>query len=100
EEAEPLGKLEMAFKLSVETEPLEKKIYLATKAGTISKEQPRADLLEAAVAANVLTSDEAAKVKEMDRLRRAVIDVDAFPHAQPAANDAPKATPAAPPKVA
>ncbi len=100
DEAEPLGKLEMAFKLSVEVEPLEKKIYLATKAGTISKEQPRAALLDAAVTANVITADEAAKVKEMDRLRRAVIEVDAFPQAAPAANQAPKATPAAPPKAA
>ncbi|MCC7037388.1 MAG: DUF1974 domain-containing protein, partial [Alphaproteobacteria bacterium] len=101
DEKEPLGKLEMAFKLSVEVEPLEKKIYLATKAGTISKEQPRAKLIEAAVANNVITADEAAKVVEMDRLRRAVIMVDAFPQATPAAaNDAPKATPAAPPKAA
>ena len=100
DEKEPLGKLEMAFKLSVEVEPLEKKIYLATKEGTISKEQPRAKLIEAAVASNVITADEAAKVVEMDRLRRAVIMVDAFPQAAPAANDAPKATPAAPPKVA
>ncbi|HYD17999.1 MAG TPA: acyl-CoA dehydrogenase [Patescibacteria group bacterium] len=102
DEQEPLGKLEMAFKLSTEVDPLEKKLYLATKAGTISKEQPRAAMLEAAVANNVLSADEAAKVKEMDRLRRAVIEVDAFPQVKPApaSNDAPKATPAAPPKAA
>lgn len=103
DESEPLGKLEAAFKLTVEVEPIEKKLYLAQKAGTLQKGAPRADMLAAAVAAKVLTADEVTKVKRMDTLRRSVIDVDAFPQAQPAAsaaNDTPKAAPAAPPKAA
>lgn len=102
DEKDPLGKLETAFNLTVEVEPLEKKIYLAQKAGTLQKGAPRAEMLAAAEAAKVLTADEVAKVKRMDVLRRAVIDVDAFPQAKPApaANDAPKASPAAPPKAA
>ena len=100
-EADPLGKLEMAFKLSVEVEPLEKKIYLAQKAGTISKEMPRAAMLDAALAGNVLTADEVVKVKEMDRLRKLVVAVDAFPQTAPAAAaaSAPDSKPL-PPKAA
>jgi len=76
---EPLGRLEAAFLSVVESEPLEKKLYKAQKAGTFKKQSGRAALLDAAVAANVLTSDEAELLKRTEKLRRAVVDVDAFP---------------------
>lgn len=79
EDNEPLGRLEAAFKSVVESEPLEKKLYKAQKAGTLQKELGRASLLEAAVTANVLTADEAELLKRTDQLRRAVVEVDAFP---------------------
>lgn len=79
EDTEPLGRLEAAFKSVVESEPLEKKLYKAQKAGTLQKELGRDGLLDAAVTANVLTADEAELLKRTDRLRRAVVEVDAFP---------------------
>lgn len=101
---EPLGKLEAAFKLVGEVDPIEKKIYLAQKAGTLTKGAPKAETLETAVKAGVLTQAEAEKVQQMDKLRRSVIDVDAFPQVQPAAsapaNGNGKTAPAAPPKAA
>lgn len=79
EETEALGRLEAAFKSVVESEPLEKKLYKAQKAGTLQKELGRAGMLDAAVSANVLTADEAELLKRTDALRRAVVEVDAFP---------------------
>lgn len=78
-ENEPLGRLEAAFKSVVESEPLEKKLYKAQKAGTLQKELPRAAMLDAAVTAKVITAEEAELLKRTDILRRAVVDVDAFP---------------------
>lgn len=79
DENEPLGRLEAAFKSVVESEPVEKKLYKAQKAGTLHKELPRAAMLEAAVTAKVITAEEAELLKRTDTLRRAVVDVDAFP---------------------
>ncbi len=79
EDTEALGRLEAAFKSVVESEPLEKKLYKAQKAGTLQKELGRASLLNAAVSANVLTADEAELLKRTDKLRRAVVEVDSFP---------------------
>lgn len=77
-ENEPLGRLEAAFKSVVESEPLEKKLYKAQKAGTLQKELPRNAMIDAAVTAKVITSEEAELLKRTDTLRRAVVDVDAF----------------------
>jgi len=100
DEKEPLGKLEIAFKLSVESEPLEKKLYKAQKAGTLQKETGRAALLEAAIAAKVLTADEVKTLQLTDLMRRAVVDVDAFPQTKKsgavANDDKAAATPAQP----
>ncbi len=79
EETEALGRLEAAFKSVVESEPLEKKLYKAQKAGTLQKELDRAGMLDAAVNANVLTADEAEVLKRTDKLRRDVVEVDSFP---------------------
>ncbi len=79
EETEALGRLEAAFKSVVESEPLEKKLYKAQKAGTLQKELGRAGMLDAAVSANVLTADEAEVLKRTDKLRRDVVEVDSFP---------------------
>jgi len=100
-ENEPLGRLEAAFKSVVESEPLEKKLYKAQKARTLQKDTGRAALLDAAVAANVLTSDEADLLKRTDKLRSAVVEVDAFPQTKVsgavAANDDKNEKPAAKP---
>ncbi len=79
DEKEPLGILEAAFKLTVESEPLEKKIYKAQKDGTLQKGMGRQAQLEAAQKANILTEDEVKTLQMTDVARRAVVDVDAFP---------------------
>ena len=91
---DPLGQLEAAFNMTIETEPVEKKLYLAQKAGTIERSDKRAEVLEAATAAGVLSTEEVSKLKQMDALRRSVIMVDAFPQAQPATAEPAPAAPA------
>jgi acyl-CoA dehydrogenase len=101
-ETEQLTRLEKAFLLTVETEPLEKKLYLAQKNKVIAKTDKREELLASAEKAGVLTADEVAKVKLSDFCRRDVVAVDAFPQTpQPAAanNDGKQPVPAAPPKA-
>lgn len=74
-----LGKQEMAFKYSVETENLDKKLHVAGKEGKIPAGLTRPQQLDAAKAAGVLTTEEYELVKMTDRLRREVIMVDSFP---------------------
>jgi acyl-CoA dehydrogenase len=89
DEKEQLSRLEKAFLLTVETEPLEKKLYLAQKNKVIAKSDKRDEVLAAAEKAGVLTADEIAKVKLSDASRRDVVAVDAFPQTpQPAASAA------------
>jgi acyl-CoA dehydrogenase len=90
-ENEQLGLLETAFKKCVEVEPLEKKLYKAQKAKTVPKDLPRADVLDAAEKAGVLTAAEVESLKTSDRLRREVITVDAFPQQKPVPAAAPAA---------
>lgn len=79
DENEPLGKLEAAFRACVESEAVEKKLYKAQKAGTLSRDLPRAELLAKALASGVVTQDECTIVERADTLRREVIQVDAAP---------------------
>ena len=75
---DPLSKLEQAFKLSVETEPLEKKLGIALKKGELHVGMTRADLLKAAQEKGVISDKEHETLKLTDSLRRDVITVDAF----------------------
>ncbi len=93
-ENEPLAKLELAFRKSVETEPLEKKLSQAQKDGIIMPAVRRIDLLESAKTAGVLTDGEYRKLIAADAIRREVIMVDAFEQKKPEAEK--KAAPAAP----
>ncbi len=70
--------LEEALIKSIAAEPLEKKLSKAQRDGGIEA-RTRSDLLAKSVEANVLTKEEAAQLREMDTLRRAVIMVDDFP---------------------
>jgi len=101
DEKDALGQLEKAFLLTVETEPLEKKLYLAQKAKTIEPSEKRTELLAAAQAAGVLTEAEVTKLKHADAMRRTAINVDAFPQEKPqAAAAAASDKKPVPPKVA
>ncbi|MGB9152939.1 MAG: acyl-CoA dehydrogenase [Alphaproteobacteria bacterium] len=81
---EPLGVLAEAFTKSIECEPLEKKIAVALKNGTLKKNK-RAALLAQALTTNVLTQAEVDLMRRTDKLRSDVVKVDAFkPTAAPA----------------
>jgi acyl-CoA dehydrogenase len=77
DEREQLGKLEAAFKACIESEPLEKKIHKAQKAGTLSRELSRTELLIAAQKADVLTLAECDAIRRADALRLEIVTVDA-----------------------
>lgn len=78
---EPMAQLQAAFNGAVETEQLERKIARAARKGDIEPGRSRAELLENACAANVITGAEHIKLHKLDLLRRKVIAVDAFPPA-------------------
>ena len=89
-ENEPLYKLEAAFKLSLETEELEKKLGKAVKKGELPGELTRVQLVEAAAAKGVLNEAEIATLRRMDALRRDVVMVDSFDPTKISGNKAPK----------
>ncbi len=90
---EPLFKLEEAFKLSIETEGLERKLGSAVKKGALPSELTRAQLLDAAATAGVLTEGELASLRKMDALRRDVVMVDSFDPTTISGNKAPTPKP-------
>ncbi len=75
---EPLFKLEEAFRLSIETEALEKKLGGAVKKGVLPSDLTRTQLVDAAAAKGVLDESEAGKLRKMDSLRRDIVMVDSF----------------------
>lgn len=97
---EPLAQLEEAFRQSIATEPLEKKMALAQRDGKFEGANTRAEVLNNAKNAGVITDEELTTLKAADAIRRTVIMVDAFPQAKPAEEK--KAAAAAPkgPKAA
>lgn len=83
--AEPFAKLEAAFALSVQTEPLEKKLAIAAKEKKFTASKDRQTQLDNALKAGVITAAEFKTLQETDKIRREVIAVDAFPQAKPQA---------------
>lgn len=79
--SDPIGRLEDALEKVIKAEPIEKKVSAAHKAGTIGgdTEEQRVD---AAVARNVITSDEAATLRAASSARSEVIAVDDFAPAE------------------
>ncbi|MBI1214598.1 MAG: acyl-CoA dehydrogenase [Alphaproteobacteria bacterium] len=94
---DPLAKLEEAFRQSIATEPLEKKLSRAQRDGKFESANTRNQVLDNAKNAGVITEEEFATLKKADAIRREVIAVDSFPQAQPAGAEK-KPEPAAPPK--
>jgi acyl-CoA dehydrogenase len=72
-----LGRLERALSLTADTEPIERRLRDAVKAGKIQKASP-AKLIEQALAAHVITADEAVRLQEAESARYAAIEVDSF----------------------
>lgn len=90
---EPLFKLEEAFRLSIETEGLERKLGSAVKKGVLPSELTRAQLLDAAQSAGVLNEGEMAAMRRMDSLRRDIVMVDSFDPSTISGNKAPAPKP-------
>lgn len=74
---DPVGALQHALNLLQETQPLQKKLHKAVKAGQV-RETPGQNEIETAVAAGVLTADEGQQLQRAEIARRVVIDVDDF----------------------
>jgi acyl-CoA dehydrogenase len=72
-----LGRLERALKMTVACAPLRRKLRDAVKARTLPRlDEP--ELIDAAVEKNVLTADEAKKLREAAEMRWDAVQVDAF----------------------
>jgi acyl-CoA dehydrogenase len=76
-EQDPVGALQYAMGLLHETQPLQKKLHKAVKAGQVQV-LPGQNLIEAALAAGVLTPEETHSLQQAEAARRVVIDVDDF----------------------
>jgi acyl-CoA dehydrogenase len=74
---EALGRLEQAFRLSVEAENILKTIKTASRAGQLPHTKPES-LIDAALTAGVITTEAAQLVQEAERVRQDAIQVDAF----------------------
>lgn len=72
-----LGRLEHAFRLCSEAEPILKKIKDAVRSKQLPKAKP-AELLDAAVKAGLVTPTEADTVRKAEEARNAAIQVDSF----------------------
>ncbi|NJO39473.1 MAG: acyl-CoA dehydrogenase [Cyanobacteria bacterium CRU_2_1] len=74
---EALGRLEQAFRLSVQAENILKTIKTASRIGQLPHAKPES-LIDAAFAAGVITEEAARLVREAERVRDDSIQVDAF----------------------
>ncbi len=74
---EALGRLEQAMQLTLQTEPFAKAIKAASLNGQISKTTPD-QMTEAAVAASIITAEQARLVRDAAIARNAAIQVDSF----------------------
>jgi acyl-CoA dehydrogenase len=74
---EALGRLEQAFRLSAQAEPILKTIKAASRAGKLPQAKSE-KLIDAAIDAAVITQEEAQTLREAEHARNEAIQVDAF----------------------
>jgi acyl-CoA dehydrogenase len=74
---EALGRLERAFLLSSQVEPILKSIKAASRVGKLPQQRPE-KLVAAALEAGVISSEEAEIIREAESVRNDAIQVDAF----------------------
>lgn len=74
---EAMGRLENAFNLICESEPVLKKVYSAARKKQIAKGQPR-QMVEAALAAGIITREEADLLARAEAARTDAVQVDSF----------------------
>ena len=95
DETGSLGRLERAFRLSVEAEPVLARIRSAMRQGTLARSRPE-QALDAARDAGVISTEERDLAQAAETARAAYIEVDAFTFEEYAAmrgGDAPVASP-------
>jgi acyl-CoA dehydrogenase len=80
--SEALARLERAFALASEAAPLIETIARASRKGDLPRRPPET-ILDEAVAAGVVTPDEALKIREAASAREDALQVDSFPRGQP-----------------
>lgn len=78
DEQDAIGLMEAAFKAMVGAADTEKKIISAQRQGTIAKRIPFNQAIEQALAANVISADEAEQIRHAEQLRYQAIQVDHF----------------------
>lgn len=78
DEDDATGLMENAFVAMYNAQPLLKKIAQAQKAGQLPRKQPLLDSINQALAASILTEQEAASLRKMNQLRFKAISVDSF----------------------
>ena len=78
DESEPVGALEAALRAVIAAEPAESKIQNAVRSGAITPRWP-GEQLQTALAAGIVSGEEAERIERAARLRRKVIMVDDFP---------------------
>lgn len=91
DEADPVGRLELALEATPAGETVEAKLRSAARAGIVSGFTEQAQL-EQAARQGVITQDEAAALRRFWKLRRDCIMVDDFPHDIGRIASAPKTT--------
>lgn len=74
---EPMGRLEHAFQMVTETEPLRKQVREAVKEGKLPSGSLQ-EQLEAAIQVDLLSREEADQIREAEEARREAIQVDEF----------------------
>ena len=77
DEKDPMAKLELAFKLSLESDAVASKVRKAVKAKQLKKQPPQT-LYKEAVEKNIITKDEFEKIAKAEALRNDVIQVDDY----------------------
>lgn len=77
-ENDPTAIMEQAFVAMHQTGPIMKKLTQAQRNGVLPRKQALQQTIEQALAAGVLTSDEADALRQMDILRVKAINVDSF----------------------
>ncbi len=75
--SDPVGRLEFAMRLTQETDPIERRLRDAVKAGRLHKARSH-ELIQQALAARLVTEDEAERLQQAEQARAAAIEVDEF----------------------
>ncbi|KMT65266.1 acyl-CoA dehydrogenase [Catenovulum maritimum] len=78
DEKDAVGSIEAAFNAMHECQSIELKIHGAQKTGKLPRRVPLAKAIEKALEIELITAEEAAKIKRADELRQAAIAVDSF----------------------